>query len=368
MIQIIKCETADSGHRTVALTVCLEIMRTLLQGLQEVENEGEGGSRNLNLEKNNHLCTFCAKFLDDFTLLDTPSCVQLSVLSSVSTHTTHGQRTTNIQKIKKGVVESLLKSGSGSAGGSERENMNVGENVNVSVGSSSGSERDNEAIRLWLLSCDTDVISNALSQIHSNTNTNTNTNFNSNSNTNSNTNSSLYSNSNDQNHISRSPLTSRNSSFIDGNINNNNNNNNNNSMAEKLIETRSRSHILLLLPIISSIVCFDNNSNSNNNNSNNNGNNNNNSNNNNSNNSNFDNPFHNIDRDIDRDIHHNNSVCTGGRLVRASACRAIARVDMTALMDSFSSLEETNKKLLQENMRLRAQIESINSTAGGLPF
>ena len=360
MIQIIKCETADSGHRTVALTVCLEIMRTLLQGLQEVENEGEGGSRNLNLEKNNHLCTFCAKFLDDFTLLDTPSCVQLSVLSSVTTHTTHGQRTTHVQKIKKGVVESLLKSGSGSASGSERENMNVnvGENVNVSVGSSSGSERDDEAIRLWLLSCDTDVISNTLSQIHSNTNTNTNTNFNSNSNTNSNTNSSLYSNSNDQNHISRSPLTSRNSSFIDGNNNNINNNiNNGNSIAEKLIETRSRSHILLLLPIISSIVCSDNNSNSNNN-----GNSNNSSTNNNN------NTFHNIDRDIDRDIHHNNSVCTGGRLVRASACRAIARVDMTALMDSFSSLEETNKKLLQENMRLRAQIESINSNAGGLPF
>jgi hypothetical protein len=56
--------------------------------------------------------------------------------------------------------------------------------------------------------------------------------------------------------------------------------------------------------------------------------------------------------------------------VRAAACRAISSMNMDALMRSYSSLEEKADRLQTENTRLLSYIEqnSINSTAVNLPY
>ena len=56
------------------------------------------------------------------------------------------------------------------------------------------------------------------------------------------------------------------------------------------------------------------------------------------------------------------------RSLRAAACRAVSRIDMEALMDSYTGLEERAKHMQAENIRLQAEIDNMNSSAASLPF
>jgi hypothetical protein len=98
---------------------------------------------------------------------------------------------------------------------------------------------------------------------------------------------------------------------------------------DKIAETRARSHLLLALPSIVSLVCLNQESLS---------------------------------------LTSSGSSDDGIRSVRAAACRAVSRIDMLALVDSYSALEERTKQLQADKAQLQAELDSINSTAANLPF
>lgn len=105
--------------------------------------------------------------------------------------------------------------------------------------------------------------------------------------------------------------------------------NNTGGIDEKIAETRARSHLLLALPSIVSLVCLNQDSLS---------------------------------------LSSSASSDEGIRSVRAAACRAVSRIDMIALVDSYSALEERTKQLQADKSQLQAELDSINSSAANLPF
>lgn len=97
---------------------------------------------------------------------------------------------------------------------------------------------------------------------------------------------------------------------------------------DKIAETRARSHLLLALPSIVSLVCLS----------------------------------------EEAMTSSSGSSDQGIRSVRAAACRAVSRIDMVALVDSYSVLEERSKVLQADKAKLQAELDSINSSAANLPF
>ena len=108
------------------------------------------------------------------------------------------------------------------------------------------------------------------------------------------------------------------------------------SIEDKIAETRARSHLLLALPCIVSLVCLTQNDS-------------------------------NTEGEEDRS-HAGSSTAECIRSLRAAACRAVSRIDMEALMDSYTGLEERAKHMQAENIRLQAEIDNMNSSAASLPF
>lgn len=102
---------------------------------------------------------------------------------------------------------------------------------------------------------------------------------------------------------------------------------------DNIAETRARSHLLLALPSIVSLVCLNEESLS-----------------------------------LSPSPTSKEGSLGGIRSVRAAACRAVSRIDMIALVDSYSALEERTKQLQVDKAQLQAELDSINSTAANLPF
>ena len=113
------------------------------------------------------------------------------------------------------------------------------------------------------------------------------------------------------------------------------------SIDDKIAETRARSHLLLALPCIVSLVCLTQNESSA--------------------------EVAEGQDDSDRsDSGSSPAECV--RSLRAAACRAVSRIDMGALMDSYTGLEERAKHMQSENIRLQAEIDNMTSSAASLPF
>ena len=250
MICTIKCETAESALRKKALTVCLEILKSLLDGMARKE------SHMIIFNSNEQLCALTARFLDDFSSLDTPPSVLLvaTIAESTSTKT--------------------------------RSNLH-----NTAIEDKVAAD-DIAAVNLWLLSCQQSVISTSLSH------------------------SFQAGNTVDSNNRSPNVIKRKNSVISSGHVDTN------------LAETRAKSHLLFILPTITTLVC--------------------------------------TPGMVDNNSH--NSGNGGTMLVREAACRAIARINMSALVESLSALEETNRRMATDISRLQIEVNNISSTAASLPF
>ena len=250
MICTVKCETTESILRKKALTVCLEILKSLLDGMAKKE------SRMVIFNSKERLCVLTARFLDDYSSLDTPPSVLLvaDVVEPISSNTA-----------------------------STLHNKAIEDKV---------ADDDAAAVNVWLLSCQQSAISNSLS--HS------------------------FQTGNIVDFHNRSPniVKKKTSTTSSGHVD------------TSLAETRAKCHILLILPAITTLVCIpgvvDNNGRSGGNN--------------------------------------------GTTIVREAACRAIARINMSALVESLSGLEETNRHMATEISRLQIEVNSISSNAASLPF
>ena len=116
------------------------------------------------------------------------------------------------------------------------------------------------------------------------------------------------------------------------------------SIEEKIAETRARGHLLLALPCIVSLVCLTQND------------------------SNTVVQVRSVEGVEDDRSDTGSSTAECIRSLRGAACRAVSRIDMGALMDSYTGLEERAKHMQAENIRLQAEIDNMTSSAASLPF
>ena len=251
MIVAVKCERTDSTLRKKAISVSLEILRSLLSGIYR-EERGKAI-----FDSNRHLCALTARFIDDFSSLDTPISVALTGASAEPDSHRAGSYLPH-------------------SGPRERD----------------VAEEDNEAVSVWLLSCQQDVISTSLSQ------------------------SVQAANMADT--ASRSPLILKKKINLMSTV----------SVDHNLIKTRAKSHLLLILPTITALICS-------------------------------------LDG-ADEEVKSNDNCWI--RLIRAAACRAIARTNMSALVESLIGLEESNMSMTIEISRLQVELNNASSSAASLPF
>ena len=131
------------------------------------------------------------------------------------------------------------------------------------------------------------------------------------------------------------------------------------SIDDKIAQTRARSHLLLALPSIVSIICLNiphtphtsqssthtsSNENAGTNTS--------------------------VNPGSSSNSNEENVENEGLKQLRAAACRAVSRVDMTALVESYNGLEERAKTLKAENNLLQVEVNNLNANANAanLPF
>lgn len=227
---------------------------------------------------NPQLCAICASFIDDFSAMDCPSSVQLASVTAVSSRSTSSSKPSSRM---------------------------------------SGPEERDAAVRQWLLCCSNEAVERSLSLSVALATSATSRGGGGNS---RNLNAEAVKSS------STFAFTSRGASSID----------------DKIAETRARSHLLLALPCIVSLVCLTQND------------------------SNTE-VEQVVEGEEDRsDAGSSTAECI--RSLRAAACRAVSRIDMEALMDSYTGLEERAKHMQAENIRLQAEIDNMNSSAASLPF
>ena len=420
MLVIVKCETADVSHRNKALSGCLDILKGFLMGLTAIP---------LNL--NSELCVMGATFVEDFSDLETPPHIQ--VTTSIHTHShTHdyGQmKNRHNKKHQNDEKSDITKSRSNSNSNDRQHSDKDGEKVervdkikNMKVeNNEQGKKKDKDRIENKYVNVDVNEYEKEANNernknIDENKNKNeVSENGNTNRNDNDNDNDDDDDNEGDDNIATNDWLHYCDQSGIDlslanaqavylSSLNDHNNNNNNNnsgssnssssnnnsnssrggeggrsrtgsmrtsmtptherererekgrdrgrdrdSIDDKIAQTRSRSHLLLALPSIVSIICL---------------------------NIPHTNTHTSTHTSINTDINANTSTSKsneeneGLKLLQAAACRAVSRVNMTALVESYNGLEERAKQLKAENAQLQIEVYNLNSNANSanLPF
>ena len=423
MLKIVNCETADISHRNKALSGCLDILKGFLTGITSIP---------LNL--NSDLCVMGAMFIEEFSVLETPPYIQATPSIHTHTHAytpSHSTLTKNRHTRKHSIDENSTMSKSRSNSNSSdakhdnkgkdvQKNMQVNKMKNMKVESNELSaskekeidedknkyvniqgneieeeegdenntdsrndsifieedrsiyhddndndndneEDDNFAIHDWLHYCDQSGID--LSLAHAQTVYLSSLNEQSN---NSNINNSS-SNSNSSNSKAGEGVRSRTGSVRSSTTpthdrereKGRDRGRDRDSIDDKIAQTRARSHLLLALPSIVSIICL-----------------------------NIPHTSHTSTHKSSNDSAGTNTGVNpsstsnssqenreteeneGLKQLREAACRAVSRVDMTALVESYNGLEERAKTLKAENTLLQVEVNNLNANANAanLPF
>ena len=426
MLKIVKCETADTAHRNKALSGCLDILKGFLTGITAIP-------LNLNSDLCVMGAMFIEEFsvLETPPYIQATPSIHTKTYSHTPSHSSLTKnRLTQIHPIDENSTMSKSRSNSNSSDVKHvnkdyEKNMQVNKMKNMKVENDESSmnkdkekdedknkyvniqgneieeeeeeeegeennkglsykneiteegrsmyhddndndndneEDDNSAIRDWLHYCDQSGIDLSLSHaqtvfLSSLNEQNNNSNVNNNSSNGSSSNSKAGEGSRSRTGSVRSsttPTHDRERGRDRGR--------DRDSIDDKIAQTRARSHLLLALPSIVSIICL-----------------------------NIPHTPHTSQSSTHTSSNYNAGTNTsvnpssasnsneengeneeneGLKQLRAAACRAVSRVDMTALVESYNGLEDRAKTLKAENTLLQVEVNNLNANANAanLPF